>query len=233
MKRRRQRRGWGRKLLLAVAAVPTLYILAALVGSLLPVNRGWQEPEVGTTIYLRSNGIHVDIIMPAVAEGLDWRPYFPRSAFRAAPANPRWFAFGAGERRVYLDTPTWWDLSPRTAWAALIGGERVVHVERTAEPGIELRAIRLRPAEYRRLWASIRSELALNTDGKPRRIDHPGYFGDDSFFKGRGKTSTLTTCNNWVADRLRIAGVETSLWSPFAQGLMWRYRELDEPKSSR
>lgn len=226
MARRRghRRTGWRRRVVLAVLAIPVLYLLAALAGSLLPVNRGWSEPPEGTTVYLRSNGIHIDILMPAKAEGLDWRPYFPRSHFRDSPADATWFGFGAGERRVYLDTPTWADLTPRTAWAALTGGDQVLHVERTRRPGVALRAIRLRPEEYRRLWAAIRSDLELTPAGRPLRIDHPGYFGNDAFYEARGRASALHTCNNWVAGKLRRAGVETSLWSPFAQGLMWRYR---------
>ena len=212
-------------MLVAVGAVPLLYLAAALAGSLIPVNGTWEEAKDGTTIFLRSNGVHVDIVMPAEAEGLDWRPLFPVSKFRGAPEQARWFAFGAGERRVYLETPTWWDVSPRTFWSAVTGGERVMHVERTNDPGTGMRAVRLRPEEYRRLWAAIRAELALGGEGRPERIDHPGYTPEDAFFVGRGRASALSTCNSWVADRLRIAGVETSLWPPFAQGLLWRYRE--------
>lgn len=213
-----------RRLLLALLAVPLLFLLAALAGSLLPVNRGWVEPAAGTTIYLRSNGIHVDIVMPARAQGLDWRPLLPPSDVRAAPADVRWYGFGAGERRVYLETPTWGDITPGTAWAALAGGERVLHVDQTAEPGIDLRAIRLRPEEYRQLWAAVRSEF----DGPPRRIDHPGYGPDDAFYHSRGRASAVQTCNQWVANKLRLAGVRTSAWSPFAQGLLWRYRAVDD-----
>ena len=219
---RRRGKGWARKVLLALAAVPFLYLLAALAGSLLPVNAAWEEPERGTLIYLRSNGVHVDILMPAEAHGLDWRPLLPASDFADAPAEPKWFAFGAGERRVYLDTPTWGDLTPRTVWAALTGGDQILHVERTVEPGADLHALRLRPEEYRRLWAAVRAEF----DGPPQRIDHPGYGPDDAFYEGRGKATALHTCNNWVADKLRLAGVETSVWSPFAQGLVWRYEQI-------
>ena len=231
MRRRRKRSGIGR-LSLALAAIPLLYLLAALAGSLIPVNRGWEEPEKGTTVYLRSNGIHVDIVMPASAHGLDWRPLFPLRDFDDAPPDPRWFGFGAGERRVYLETPTWWDLSPRTAWAALTGGERVMHVERLTHPGADLKAVRLRPEEYRRLWAAIRAQFDLDERGRPHRIAHGGYAADDAFYHGRGKASALATCNNWVADQLRLAGVKTSLWSPFAEGVMWRYREVAPEKRS-
>ena len=64
--------------------------------------------------------------------------------------------------------------------------------------------------------------------GLPQRVDHPGYWHDDAFYEGRGRADAVNSCNHWVADRLRVAGVETSLWSPFAQGLMWRYREVDQ-----
>ena len=233
MARRGRKRGWLRRLALALAAVPLLYLAAAFVGSLVPVNREWEEPADGTTIYLRSNGIHVDLLMPAKAHGLDWRPLFPPSDFADAPQNARWFGFGAGERRVYLDTPTWWDLSPRTLWAAVGGGERVMHVERTDDPGEDLRAIRLRPEEYRRLWAAIRAELTLDARSRPMRIDHPGYTPEDAFYVGRGHASAFSTCNSWIADRLRIAGLEASLWSPFPAGVLWRYREVNDADVAR
>lgn len=226
-RRRRSRTRWPRRLLLAVLAVPALYLAAALVGALVPVNRSWEEPARGTTIYLRSNGLHVDIVMPAVAQGLDWRPYFPRRDFADAPDSPRWFGFGAGEQAVFLDTPGWADLTPRTLWSAVTGGQRVMHVDRTLKPGTGLVAIRLRPEEYRRLWAAVRAQLDLTPRGRPRRIDHRGYGPDDAFYSARGRASALSTCNNWVADQLRLAGVKVGAWTPFAQGLTWRYRQVD------
>ena len=216
---------WLWRVLLALVAMPLLYLAAALAGSLIPVNSGWSEPAQGTTIYLRSNGVHVDLLLPAVAEGLDWRAVFPATDFAAAPPRPTWFAFGAGERRVYLDTPTWADVTPRTLWSALTGGERLVHVEATLDRGAELRAIRLRPEEYRRLWSAIRAQLALDPRGRPRRIDHPGYGADDAFYEGVGKANAISTCNVWAVEQLRIAGIEAPLWSPFVEGLTWRYRK--------
>ena len=203
------------------------YLVAALIGSLIPVNRDWSEPGEGITIYLRSNGVHVDMILPANAQRLDWNPLLPERDFAQPPPNPIWFGFGAGERRVYLETPRWRDIRSGTVWAGVTGGERVMHVERIDDPGPELRAIRLRPEEYRRLWASIRNEFDLDPNGQPRRVDHPGYWNDDAFYEGRGRADAVNSCNQWVADRLRVAGVETSLWSPFVQGLVWRYRKTE------
>jgi uncharacterized protein (TIGR02117 family) len=133
-------------------------------------------------------------------------------------------AFGSGEERVYLNTPTWWDIRPRTIWAVITGSHRVMHVEWVDDPSYAEREIRLRPEEYRRLWAAVRADFRLSGNGRPVRIDHPGYGCCDSFYWGSGRFNALKTCNSWTADKLRIAGIRTSLWPPFAPGLLWRYR---------
>ena len=228
-KRRRSRRRRRTKttlvgrILTVVLAIPALYLVAALVGSLIPVNRGWSEPDEGITIYLADNGVHADIIMPARAQGLDWAPIVPRSDTTAAPPSARWIAFGSGEEQVYLDTPTWWDLRPKTVWAALTGSRRVMHVGWVTDPSYAVRAVRLRPEEYRRLWAAIRADFELGPDGRPIRVDHPGYGCCDAFYWSGGRFSALSTCNTWAAHKLRLAGIETSLWPPFTSGLLWRY----------
>lgn len=217
---------WVGRLLTILLALPALYLIAALAGSLISVNRAWTEPRQGTAVYLADNGIHADLIMPVRAEGLDWAPLFPKSDFAAPDPNAGWIAFGSGEQHVYLNTPTWWDITPRTIWSALTGGKRVMHVEYVPSPYYAVREIRLRPEEYRRLWAAVRADFALDSRGKPIRIDHPGYGPSDAFYRAVGKESMFKTCNSWVAGRLRLAGVETSLWPPFVEGLIWRYRRV-------
>jgi uncharacterized protein (TIGR02117 family) len=223
--RRKSKKGtWVGRLLSGLFALPALYLVAALFGSLIPVNRGWREPATGTIVYLADNGVHVDIVMPIKAQGLDWAILFPDRDFARVDPNASWIAFGAGEERIYLDTPTWWDITPRTIWSGLAGGRRVMHVEYVPSPAYAMRQVRLRPEEYRRLWAAVRADLALDKQGRPILIHRPGYGPSDAFYRTTGKASALSTCNNWVAGRLRLAGVRASLWPPFAQGLVWRYR---------
>jgi uncharacterized protein (TIGR02117 family) len=226
--RRRRKQGgrWAWRGLYALLALPALYLLAALIGSLIPTNREWQEPKDGTTIYIADNGIHADLVLPVEAQGLDWTPFVPRSDIASADHDARWIAFGSGEERVYLNTPTWWDITPRTIWSALAGGKRVMHVEYVSDPRYAAREIRLRPEEYRRLWTAIRADFALDPNGRPIHIDHPGYGCCDTFYRAAGKESAIRTCNTWVARWLRLAGVKASAWSPFAPGLVWRYRKL-------
>jgi uncharacterized protein (TIGR02117 family) len=230
MKRRSRRRktNWIKRIAIALLAIPSIYLLGALLGSLIPMNSGWAEPDKGITIYIADNGVHADLVLPANAQGLDWRPLVPKSDFADVAADAGWVAFGAGERRVYLETPTWADLSLKTAFVALTGGERVMHVEWVSNPGYAAREVRLTPEQYRRLWASIRAGFRLDANGKPIRIDHPSYGPQDAFYEGIGKANAIHTCNQWAAGRLRLAGVEAPLWSPFVNGLTWRYRKAGQ-----
>jgi uncharacterized protein (TIGR02117 family) len=229
MTRRRSRKlRWPARIALAILAIPLLYVAAAFIGALIPVNRHWQEPVGGITVYVANNGVHADLVLPATTQGLDWRPLVPKSDMADVPADAEWIAFGAGERRVYLETPTWGDLSIKTAAIALTGGERVMHVEWVRDPRFAARAIRLSPEQYRRLWAAIREGFQLDARGRPIRIDHPGYGPRDAFYRGSGKANAIHTCNQWAASRLRLAGVKAPLWSPFVQGLVAYYRTADQ-----
>ena len=225
-RRRKSKSGkWVGRALSFLLAIPGIYLVAALIGSLTPVNRGWIEPEQGMTVYIADNGIHADIVMPVKALGLDWAQFVPRSD---VPSTD-WIAFGSGEERVYLNTPTWWNITPDTVWSALTGGNRVMHVEYVPGPEYAVREIRLRPEEYRRLWSAIRADFTLDQKGRPVRLSHPGYGCCDAFYRAQGKESAVRTCNSWVARWLRLAGVKTSLWPPFANGLTWRYRRTVTP----
>ena len=130
---------------------------------------------------------------------------------------------------MYLDTPTWADLTPRTAWAGIAGGERVMHVEYVADPTWTAREIRVTPEQYRRLWASVRASFALDRKGRPRKIDHPGYGPADAFYDGAGRASAVANLQP-VARRRGCAwrGSRRRCGARSSQGLVWRYRKADQ-----
>ncbi len=222
MPRRRRRRkfGWPARIAIAILAVPLLYVLAALIGGLIPVNADWQEPDEGVTIYLANNGVHVDLVMPANHQGLDWRPLLPKSDMADVPADARWIAFGAGERRVYLETPTLgrpFDqdrgdrADRRRAGDACRMGPRPGLCRARDPPdargvspavGLDPRRLRARPGRQARAHRPSRLRPA-------RRL-----------LPWRRKANAIHTCNQWAASRLRLAGVRAPLWSPFVQGLV-------------
>jgi len=202
-----------RRAIVVLALLIGGYATAGLVGGALPANAGWTPPAEGVRIFVESNGIHVVIVVPKVAAGVDWRGWAPGADLR----DPRYagydhLAIGWGERAFFLDTATWADLKPRTVLHAARGSDAtLMHVEHVPAPrtGGDVRAIVLRPEEYRRLAALIRASFA------PGRIAHRGYADNDAFYAGRGHYSAVHTCNAWTGDVLRRACVRSGRWTPF------------------
>ncbi|MFW5634659.1 MAG: DUF2459 domain-containing protein, partial [Erythrobacter sp.] len=69
-------RRWLLRAALALVALPVLYAAAAWIGSSIPRNGDWEEPDTGVTIMVADNGVHTEIVMPIRAEGHDWRAHF-------------------------------------------------------------------------------------------------------------------------------------------------------------
>ena len=225
----RRKRLWlrrGLKALAILVGLPLFYLLAGVVGSLIPANADWREPEQGVTILVRTNGVHTWLLLPKVAEGVDWRPLADPSDIR----DPRYgagdyLAFGFGNRDFYLNTPTWADLSLSTALSAAFGrGPALMHVEHVYQPRPNeyQSKLRLRTGEYRTLAAHIRESFVLDATGEPAPLIGRGYGPNDVFYEARGAYNGARTCNEWTGEALRAAGVRTGAWTPFSASIMWR-----------
>ena len=68
--------------------VPIFYLIAALVGGLIPVNRSWTPPARGIEIFVETNGVHTWIAVPTVTPEMDWRPVVPAAHIRRAVIGP-------------------------------------------------------------------------------------------------------------------------------------------------
>ena len=208
------------------AAVLMLLVLAytgaGLIGGALPANRGWRPPEQGIRIFVESNGVHTDLVLPVRAAGVDWTRLVRPEHF----GDPRYagydhLAFGWGERTFYLETPTWADVRAKTVLAAAIGSdETLVHVEYLPEPvpAADVRPIVLRPEEYRRLATFVRASIDAAPGERPAIF--PGYGDFDTFYGAKGHYDAFTTCNAWTGAALRHAGVRVGMWTPFPVTVM-------------
>ena len=196
------------------------YPAAGFIGGAIPTNADWSSPHTnGVTLYVESNSVHTGIIMPKVAAGVDWRGVFPGHDL----ADPRYarhdhISVGWGERDFYLRTPTWADLSLSTVLDAAIGSDRtLLHVDHVPTPARNpaLRRLVVTPAEYRRLAAYVRASLV------PGGERHRGYYRYDAFYRAYGRYSAVHTCNAWIGDALRFAGIRVGAWTPFPVTVMW------------
>jgi uncharacterized protein (TIGR02117 family) len=219
LKRAARVAGWAFAALLAAIV---LFAFSGWIGSTIARNPEWRQPAPDTPgaveIMVATNGVHTELVMPLVTPEKDWRPDFPVTDI-ANPDRPfTHVSVSWGEREVFLETPTWWDLSPRTVLRIIFfGGDGLLHVAHYVRPApsADNRPIRLTSAEYRRLVAAI--ERALPPDP---RVVHPGYGTRDVFYDAPGRYTLTNTCNQWTSNTLARAGVKIGSWTPFAGGVM-------------
>ena len=210
-----------KRLFFALIGLVASFFIAALVGSHLPRNSGWQEPREGITIHVVTNGYHSGLIIPVSAGGEDLSLLIRPTDLPDQRLAGNYLLFGWGDRDFYLNTPTLADVKASTALSALIGsGQTLVHVDHLQSPAdvVDPRAVRLTPAEYRKLLRFIGASIIIGTEGHPAPI--AGYSDSDVFYEARGRYSLVNTCNNWTSDALAAAGVKTASWSPFSGGVM-------------
>ena len=214
-----------RRLAKALGAVLAGVVLALLlfavggwIGSSIPRNAGWVEPTDGVEIMVGTNGVHTELVLPLVTPEKDWRPDFPSGDLALPSRDYTHLAISWGEREVFLNTPTWGDLSPTTVLRIVgVGGEGLLHVSHYVRPAPSdaFRQLTLTPEQYRRLVAGIERSLP-----RGERVRYAGYGPQDVFYEAPGNYTATNTCNQWTSNRLAEAGVRTGWWTPFAGGVM-------------
>ena len=207
-----------------------LFLLAAWIGSSIPRNVEWDEPDQGIAIMVETNGVHTGIVMPVVSEVKDWRETFPSAGMlREDGRMPTHVAIGWGEKEVFLNVPEWSDLTAATALrVAMFGGDGLMRVGHYAlpQPSDHHRPLMLRPAEYRRLVEQIEAALPPVDEGE-KRFSYDSYERGARNYDALGRYTLANTCNQWVGDVLANAGVEMGLWTPLSGGVM---KWIDPPR---
>lgn len=186
-----------------------------LIG-LLPVNRDFEPAEAGIRIYLVSNTVHADIIVPRDTAVVDWGRQFAEATFEGSISRETHVAFGWGDKGFFLETETWDDLRLTTAASAMfLPTDSCVHVAFT-RPGHHPTAVAVNITEtqYARLVDFIQKTFQTNGAGDPVQIPGNAYGTTDAFFVAEGRYHFLNTCNSWVGRGLREAGVTVPWFSP-------------------
>lgn len=216
---------------LALELFVLIYIGLAWCLSRIPVSpekTGAQSIEV----YILTNGVHTDIVMPARHALMDWTKEIRYEHTVSGDTTLPWIALGWGHRGFYLDIPTWSDLTLGLALDAALGlGSTAMHAtfHRTMQRGADCRPIRLSESQYRRLVHYVRSSFSPDAGGHAVPIPTRAQYGpNDAFYEARGAYSILRTCNTWANSGLKSAGLRAALWTPFQQGIFRHYPLEDE-----
>ena len=206
-----------------------VYILFSILLSYIPVNRSFISDKNGIEIFIVSNGIHTDIVLPIQSEILNWSTIFQFNDFRAYWRNAEYIAFGWGDLGFYLNTPEWKDLKFQTAFIAFFTpSESAMHVTLTSKPQEGKLCYKVIVSEevYISLVKYIKSSFKIGDDNLTIKINHQGYGKFDLFYESDKKFYLFKTCNSWTNKGLKVAGIRTALWTPFDKPILFHLSRI-------
>ncbi|MDR2911155.1 MAG: TIGR02117 family protein [Bacteroidales bacterium] len=203
-----------------------LYSGSAYCFSRITVNR---NPEAGeyTTIYILTNGVHTDIVVPVRSDVIDWSDIIKYEHTAGKDSTADYVAFGWGDKGFYLDTPTWADLRFPVAFrAAFALSTSAMHVTfyRYLKESDDCKSIRISREQYEKLTAYILKSFQRNDSGNVINIETNANYGtNDAFYEAIGRYNLFFTCNTWANNALKSCQQKASLWTAFDTGIFYHY----------
>lgn len=196
-------------------------MLGALVGSYVPANADWKQPQNGIDIFVETNGVHVSLIVPMTAAGTDLSDLIRPEHLSNRDLYGTHAMIGWGHGSVYRNAQTWGDVKSGDIVSAIVSSDdTTLHVYHVSNPKAlpHRKILRVSPQQYHIIISQIRQTFRLDTTGQSRA--HPAYGPDNLFYDSYGHYSAIHTCNNWTGDILRNAGVQVGIWTPMPGGVM-------------
>ena len=215
------------KFLLGIAAFLLLYLLCTFVLSRITVNSNVSE-ESDLNIYIKSNGVHTDIVMPISNEVYDWSTQVKFEHTKSKSTEFSHVAVGWGDKGFYLETPTWAELKFSTAFKAAFGmSTSAMHTTfyKNLKTNKDCKRIGISFDEYQKLIDFILESFAQNEYGDFDLVGTEVRYGEhDAFYEGNGKYNLFYTCNTWANTCLKKAGRKACLWTAFEDPIFQKYR---------
>lgn len=202
-----------------------LYLLLAFFGTIIPAGGQAISAEGDVLVFIQTNGVHTDWVVPIHYQGQDWLKYLDPQTFQKYSTH-QYMAFGWGDIGFYRESRT--GISISTAFKALFyPTQSLMHVKIYKSiplPSPTRVAFRLSNIQYRALIDFIRGQFIRDSKGYFVLIE-PGYGRYDYFFESKDSYHLFNTCNNWTNRGMQQAGVQCGLWTPFSQGVFYWLKE--------
>ncbi|HAD58539.1 MAG TPA: hypothetical protein DCG12_04800 [Planctomycetaceae bacterium] len=82
---------------------------AIVLAELTPCNKDFEEAIEGIEIFISSNAVHAEFLLPVDTDTIDWRNVFPAQYFLTDTTQARHIETGRKEQNLFPVTPTWSD----------------------------------------------------------------------------------------------------------------------------
>jgi len=205
-----------------------LYMLAAYILPKISVNSSKANKTADIEIYIITNGVHTDLVLPIKNNEMDWSKVIKFENTLSKDTLMKYIAFGWGDKGFYLETPNWSDLKVSIAFKAMFYlGKSAMHTtfyKEMNENGACIK-IKISKSEYAMLINYISESFQRDASGEVIHIKNHSYGDNDAFYEAKRVYGLFYTCNTWANDGLKSCGQKACLWTPFDKGIFYQYRK--------
>ncbi|WP_410493635.1 TIGR02117 family protein [Chryseobacterium sp. PMSZPI] len=216
------------KILGVILGIVIIYVLLGLLIPFIPVSAKDDGQKKEIPIYIFTNGVHTDIVMPVKTDLKDWSLSIPFANTKSKRTDYNYIGIGWGDKGFYLETPTWADLKFSTAVkAAFWLSDSAMHCTyyTSMKEGEDCKMIMISRAQYESLVKYVEAKFDRDQNGNFMLIPTDAVYGDnDAFYDAKGTYSFLYTCNTWTNNALKAAGQKAALWTPSDFGIFQHYK---------
>lgn len=216
--------GWA---VIGIISFLVLYVVAALLISKISVNSDVAQKDKTIEIFILSNGVHTDIVVPIKNEFKDWSKEICFHHTKSKDSLVNYLAFGWGDKGFYLNTPEWSDLKASTALNAAFGlSSSAIHTTffKNMKENACCRKIKISAEEYQKLVTYIFESFEFDSSKRVQWISNYSYGNRDAFYEAKGSYNLFYTCNTWANNALKIANQKASLWTVTDTGIFCHYQ---------
>lgn len=204
-----------------------IYFLLAFCLSRITLNRHpVNKPEIA--IYIMTNGVHTDIVMPAISDQINWTKEIVYQNTLAADSTYPYLAMGWGDKKFYLETPEFSDLKLSTAVKAISGlSTTAMHTTyyKSITENNDCKKIMISQEQYGYLIDYVLNSFEKDNAGHLMLVKTSIHYDvGDAFYEARGSYSIFKTCNTWANAALKACGQKSCLWTIFDTGIFIKYR---------
>jgi len=208
------------RLLTAIICLPLIYFAAASLGAVLPGARAEIAPGTEHLIGLVRGPIHYDFLLPLSPELRERYGFAAAAGVPVDHPNAEWLLLGWGAAGFYSTVGSYADLNAFALLRGVLGDSAVMHLDVAGDvsqiDGIAY--LTLSEPQMQALLEVIDASFQRDQTGTPLVL--PQQLGDhDAFFAAKGRFNLLHTCNDWVGETLRAAGVPFGIWTPTPQAV--------------
>ncbi len=211
-----------------ILGIVVIYVILGLLIPYIPVSAKDDGQKKEIPIYIYTNGVHTDIVMPVKNDLQDWSLKIPFANTKSKKTDYQYIGIGWGDKGFYLDTPTWADLKFSTAVkAAFWLSDSAMHCTyyNTMKEGADCKMIMISRSQYENLVKFVEDKFDRDQNGKFMLIPTNAVYSDnDAFYDAKGTYSFLYTCNTWSNNALKAAGQKAALWTPSDFGIFQHYK---------